>query len=107
MRSGWRPATRRTGNRLSYAARSKHLRCRTSMIETQRIASLREIDGPTARFRRQLKRFRMTTTTPENATPSPRTKDEQEILEVVARVEGWDYVNRHAESILDRARAFG
>ena len=49
----------------------------------------------------------MTTTTPENATPAPRTKDEQEILEVVARVEGWDYVNRHAESILDRARAFG
>ena len=49
----------------------------------------------------------MTTTTPENATPSPRTEDEQEILEVVARVEGWDYVNLHAESILDRARAFG
>ena len=54
-----------------------------------------------------VKWFRMTTTTPENETPSPRTKDEQEILEVVARVEGWDYVNRHAESILDRARAFG
>jgi hypothetical protein len=49
----------------------------------------------------------MTTTTPANATPSPRTTDEQELLEVVARVEGWDFVNRHAESILDRARAFG
>jgi len=69
--------------------------------------SLRGIDGSSARFCRQLKWFRMPTTTPENATPSPRTKDEQEILEVVARVEGWDYVNRHAESILDRARAFG
>jgi hypothetical protein len=107
MPNGSQPCTRRVGSRSSCVARSRNSRCRTSTIEAQRVVSLRGIDGPSARFRRQLKWFRMTTTTPENATPSPRTKDEQEILEVVARVEGWDYVNRHAESILDRARAFG
>ena len=40
-------------------------------------------------------------------TPSPRTPDEQSILDMVARRKGRDYVERWAESILDQARAFG
>jgi hypothetical protein len=52
------PCTRRVGSRSSCVARSRNSRCRTSTIEAQRVVSLRGIDGPSARFRRQLKWFR-------------------------------------------------
>jgi hypothetical protein len=46
-----------------------------------------------------------------NTAPTPpkpkRTPEEQEILEIVARGKGWDWVNRHEHLILEQARAMG
>lgn len=47
-----------------------------------------------------------TTTTPPGARP-PRTREEQSVLDVVARRLGQPYVDRWAESILAQARAIG
>jgi len=40
-------------------------------------------------------------------TPTPRTPDEQSILDMVARRKGREYVERWADSILNQARAIG
>jgi hypothetical protein len=47
------------------------------------------------------------TTTLANATPPPRTPDEQTILNVMVRSHAQAYVDKWAESILAQARAIG
>jgi hypothetical protein len=44
---------------------------------------------------------------PKEKPPEKRTAEEQEILDAIARSRGWDWVNAHAEMILNQAHNYG